>query len=109
MGMGVKRFDVYLANLDPTVGSEIRKIRPCLIISPDPMNDYLATIIIAPMTTKKRAYVSRVPCRFQEKEGQIALDQLRTLDKTRLTQHLGCIESKSQKQVLEVLSKMFAE
>jgi mRNA interferase MazF len=109
MGMGVKRFDVYLANLDPTIGSEIRKIRPCLVISPDQMNDYLATVIIAPMTTKKRSYISRVLCRFQEKEGQVALDQIRTLDKTRLTQYLGRVDSKTQKQVLEVLSKMFAE
>lgn len=109
MGMGVKRFEVYLANLDPTMGSEIRKTRPCLIISPDEMNDYLATVIIAPMTTKKKPYVSRVLCRFQKQEGQVALDQLRTLDKKRLTQHLGTIEAATQKEVLKILQKMFAE
>lgn len=109
MGMGVKRFDVYLANLDPTIGSEIRKTRPCLVISPDEMNDHLATVIVAPMTTKKKAYVSRVLCRFQKQEGQVALDQLRTLDKKRLTQYLGTIEVETQKEVLKILQKMFAD
>lgn len=73
--MVVKRFEVYLVNLDPTLGREIRKTRPCLIISPDEMNDHIATAIVAPMTTKGRDYPTRVKCRFQGKEGQIVLDQ----------------------------------
>ena len=81
MGMVVKRFDVYLVNLDPTVGSEIRKARPCLIISPDEMNRHIATVIVAPMTTKGRDYPTRVLCTFQGKEGQVVLDQIQTVDK----------------------------
>ena len=74
--MVVKRFDVYLVNFDPTVGREIQKTRPCLVVSPDEMNRYLATVIVAPMTTKRRGYPTRVPCRFRGKEGEIVLDQL---------------------------------
>jgi len=74
--MVVKRFDVYLVNLDPTIGSEVKKTRPCLIISPDVMNRYIATVIIAPMTTKGRPYPTRVECSFQGKDGQIVLDQM---------------------------------
>src|SRR3990172_9373070 len=75
--MVVKRFDVYLVSLDPTVGSEIKKTRPCLIISPDEMNHYIATVIVAPMTAQGRPYPTRVACRFQGTHGQIVLDQLR--------------------------------
>ena len=103
----MKRFDVYLVNLDPTIGTEIKKTRPCLIISPDEMNKYIATVIIAPMTTKGRSYPSRATCNFQDKDGQIVLDQIRTVDKTRLTRLLGTIEQDTQDEVLEVLSKMF--
>lgn len=94
--MVVERFEVYLVNLDPTVGSEIKKTRPCLIISPDEMNRYIATVIVAPMTTKGRPYPTRVPCRFQGKEGQIVLDQIRTVDKSRLIQKLGTISKSTQ-------------
>jgi len=107
--MVVKRFEVYLVNLDPTVGSEIQKSRPCLIISPDEMNAYIATVIVAPMTTKGRDYPSRVPCQFQGKAGQIVLDQIRTVDKTRLVKRLGNIDPDAQKQTLAVLAEMFAE
>ena len=82
--MVVNRFDVYLVNLDPEVGSEIQKTRPALIISPDEINHNIRTVIIAPMTTRGRAYPTRVACRFQNKEGQIVLDQIRTVDKIRL-------------------------
>ncbi len=85
----MKRFDVYLVALDPTQGSEIKKTRPCLIVSPDEANRHLATVIIAPMTTKGRGYPTRVPCRFQGKSGQVVLDQLRTVDKGRLVKRLG--------------------
>jgi len=75
------RFDVILISLDPTRGSEIRKTRPCLVISPDEMNDHIRTVIVAPMTTKGKPYPTRVPCTFQGKRGQIVLDQIRTVDK----------------------------
>jgi len=106
--MVVKRFEVYLVNLDPTVGSEIKKTRPCLVISPDEMNRHIQTVIVAPMTTKGRAYPTRVACRFQGKDGQVVLDQIRTVDKTRLVKMLGRISPVTQKVVLEVLGEMFA-
>jgi mRNA interferase MazF len=106
--MGMKRFDVYLVNLDPTLGSEIQKTRPCLIISPDEMNRHIATVIIAPMTTKGRPYPTRVPCVFEGKEGQIVLDQIRAVDKARLVKLLGRITADEQKQVLAVLADLFA-
>lgn len=107
--MVVKRFDVYLVNLDPTVGSEIQKTRPCVVVSPDEMNQYTATVIVAPMTTKERPYPTRVPCRFQGKEGQIVLDQIRTVDKARLAKRLGRIGAETQQSVLVMLAEMFAE
>jgi len=109
MDMVTKRFDVFLVNLDPTRGSEIQKTRPCLIISPDEMNQNISTVIIAPMTTKGRNYPTRITCQFQEKEGQIVLDQIRTVDKTRLIKKLGSIGKDTQQLVLNVLSEMFAE
>ena len=107
--MVIRRFEVYLVNLDLTVGSEIQKSRPCLVISPDEMNTYIATVIVAPMTTKGRDYPSRVPCQFQGKDGQIVLDQIRTVDKSRLVKRLESIGPEIQKQVLEKLAEMFAE
>lgn len=106
--MVIKRFDVYLVNFDPTVGSEIRKSRPCLIISPDEMNQYIATVIVAPMTTKGRDYPTRVPCTFRGKDGQVVLDQIRTIDKSRLVQKQGRIAKDSQQEVLSILAEMFA-
>jgi len=103
----VKRFEVYLINLDPSVGHEIKKMRPCLIISPDEMNKYIKTVIIAPMTTKGRKYPTRINCRFKGKSGQIVLDQIRTVDKIRLTKKLGIINLDTQKKVASVLSEMF--
>ncbi len=107
--MVVKRFEVYLVSLDPTVGSEIRKTRPCLIVSPDEMNRHIATVVVAPMTTQGRSYPTRVPVRFQGKDGQIVLDQSRTIDKTRLIKRLGRVRPSTQKAVLAVLAEMFAE
>jgi mRNA interferase MazF len=107
--MVVKRFEVYLFNLDPTIGSEIQKTRPCLVISPDEMNRLIATVIVAPMTTKGRAYPTRISCRFQGKDGQIVLDRLRTVDKARLVRRLGIISTSTQQAVLSVLTEMFAE
>jgi mRNA interferase MazF len=107
--MVVKRFEVYLVTLDPTTGREIKKTRPCLVISPDEMNRYIATVIIAPMTTQGQAYPTRVLCRFQGKEGRIVLDQIRTVDKARLIKRLGSISPSVQKAVLSVLAELFAE
>jgi mRNA interferase MazF len=109
MGVVVKRFDVFLVNLDPTVGSEIQKTRPCIVVSPDEMNRYIATVIIAPMTTKGKTYPTRVVCQFQGKDGQIVLDQIRTIDKTRLVKKLGQISQDEQRAVLDTLTEMFAE
>jgi len=92
MEMVAHRFDVYLINLDPTVGSEIQKTRPCLIISPDEMNRHIKTVIMAPMTSADKDYPTRVRCKFKKKKGQIVLDQIRTLDKSRLIKKLGTIE-----------------
>lgn len=107
--MVIKRFDVYLVNLDPTVGSEIMKTRPCLIISPDEMNRWIKTAIVAPMTTKGQKYPTRVLCEFQGKEGQVVLDQIRTVDKSRLVKKLGRISKSTQSKVLGTLADMFAE
>lgn len=107
--MVAKRFEVYLINLDPTVGSEIKKIRPCLVISPNEMNAHIATVIVAPMTTHGRAYPTRVSCKFQGRDGQVVLDQIRTVDKTRLVKKLGTISAAAQKVTLAVLAEMFAE
>jgi mRNA interferase MazF len=106
--MVVRRFDVYLINLDPTIGSEIRKARPCLIISPDEMNRFIRTAIVAPMTTKGTDYPTRVSVKFQNKRGQIVLDQIRTVDKSRLVSRLGKIDRQVQAEVLSVMAEMFA-
>jgi mRNA interferase MazF len=108
MGVVIRRFDVCLFNLDPTTGHEIQKTRPCLIISPDEMNKNIRTVIIAPMTTAKRNYPTRIKTTFQQKTGEIVLDQLRTVDKKRLVKVLGKIDTQTSVQVLETLQKMFA-
>ncbi len=106
--MVVKRFEVYLINLDPTIGSEIQKTRPCLVISPEEVNHFMRTVIVAPMTTKGASYPTRVACKFQGKRGQIVLDQIRTVDKARLVRKLGRIDKQTQTEVLSVLAEMFA-
>ena len=108
MAMVVNRFDVYLINLDPTVGSEIQKARPCLIISPDEMNRHIRTVIVAPMTTASKDYPTRVSCKFKKKKGQIVLDQIRTIDKTRLIKKLGSVNPETQLEVISVLQCLFA-
>ncbi|MFZ5772150.1 MAG: type II toxin-antitoxin system PemK/MazF family toxin [Thermodesulfobacteriota bacterium] len=108
MAVVVKRFDVYLVNLDPTIGSEIQKARPCLVISPDEMNRNIRTVIIAPMTSAQKEYPTRVSCTFRKKQGQIVLDQVRTVDKARLIQKMGTIDQKAQLDVISVLQRLFA-
>src|SRR3989337_3663026 len=109
MWLVVRRFDVFLVALDPTVGREIKKTRPALVISPDEMNEFLSTHIVAPMTTKGRLYPTRIPCIFQRKQGQIVLDQIRTIDRSRLVRRLGRISSSTQREVLAALQEMIAE
>ena len=104
----MKRFDIFLISLDPTRGHEIKKTRPCLIVSPDEMNDNISTVIVAPMTSRGRNYPSRVTCTFQGIHGQIVLDQIRTVDKTRLVKKLGAISSSTRGKVLDGLAEMFA-
>src|SRR5215210_1672163 len=106
--MVIKRFDVYLINLDPTIGSEIHKTRPCLVISPDEMNRFIKTVIVAPMTSKGTTYPTRVACRFQGRQGQVVLDQIRIVDKARLIKKLGRIDKQTRTEVLSVLDEMFA-
>jgi mRNA interferase MazF len=108
MAVVVNRFDVFLINLDPTVGSEIQKTRPCLIISPDEMNRHIRTVIVAPMTTAGKDYPTRVPCEFQRKKGQIVLDQVRTIDKSRLIKKIGTVDPQVQAEVISTLQSMFA-
>ncbi len=108
MAMVVNRFDVYLINLDPTIGSEIQRTRPCLIISPDEMNRHIRTVIVAPMTSAGKDYPTRVSCKFKKKKGQIVLDQIRTIDKTRLIKKLGSINPETQLEVISVLQRLFA-
>lgn len=106
--MGVSRFEVFLVNLDPTVGSEIRKSRPCVVVSPDEMNRYVRTVVVAPLTSAGRPYPSRVPVRFAGRDGQVVVDQLRTVDKVRLAQRLGALKAREAAAVLEVLREFFA-
>jgi mRNA interferase MazF len=106
--MAISRFEVYLINLDPTLGSEIRKSRPCLVISPDDLNHRLKTVIVAPMTTRGQPYPTRVGCRFQGKNGQVVLDQIRTVDRIRLIKKLGRLDAGASSRVLEILKEMFA-
>lgn len=108
MALAVKRFDVWLVNLDPSVGSEIHKTRPCVVVSPDEMNRHIRTAIVAPMTTRGRPYPTRIECRFRQTSGQVVLDQVRTVDRARLVRRLGRLHRRTAGRVLEVLAEMFA-
>jgi mRNA interferase MazF len=105
----VKRGEVWLAALDPTIGSEIQKTRPCVVVSPDEMNVHLRTAIVAPMTTGSRPAPFRVPVTFQRKQGLILPDQMRTIDRNRLVKRMGRLDAATLRVVLDVLSEMFAE
>jgi mRNA interferase MazF len=103
------QYDVYLVNLDPTIGHEIKKTRPCLILSPDEMNDYLQTVIMAPMTTKSHECPTRVKVSFRNKTGWIVLDQIRTVDRKRLARKLGAIDRKTVQRVKSVIKEMLVD
>ncbi len=107
--MNIKQYEVYLINLDPTIGYEIMKSRPCLIISPNEMNKYLSTIIIAPMTTKSHNYPTRVEVHFNSKQGCIVLDQIRTVDKQRLVKKLGVINNQTTGKVKRIIKNMLVD
>lgn len=108
MVMEYSQYDVYLVNLDPTIGSEIKKTRPCVIISPNEMNQNISTIIIAPLTSTKRSYPTRINCQVQGKDGQIVLDQIRTVDKKRLIKKIDTINKRTSQKIKKILSEMFA-
>jgi mRNA interferase MazF len=109
MGMvAARRFDVFLVSLDPTIGVEMKKTRPCVVVSPDEMNRHLCTVIIAPLTSRGNVYPSRVALTFQGKKGQIVLDQIRTVDRTRLVRKLGVLTESTAKTVSRQLVELFA-
>ena len=103
------RFSVYLVNLDPTMGSEIKKTRPCVIISPNEMNFNISTVIIAPIRSKHRNYPTRISCKVDGRQGQIVLDQIRTVDKARLFKKVGTLNKVNQAKVLNALKELFSE
>ncbi len=109
MGMVIRQYEVYLIDLDPTKGHELKKTRPCVVISPDEMNNAIGTVIIAPMTTKSHNYPTRVELAFQDTQGWIVLDQLRTVDKTRLIKKLGRIEKTAVRKTKEILKEMLVD
>jgi mRNA interferase MazF len=108
MGMVINRFDVYLIRPVPAGGIEIQKTRPCLVVSPNELNRHIRTVIVAPMTTKGHHYPTQIPCRFQSKVGQIALDQMRTVDHARLIKKLGKIDNETAGRVVTALQELFA-
>ncbi|MCL5266488.1 MAG: type II toxin-antitoxin system PemK/MazF family toxin [Bacteroidetes bacterium] len=107
--MEFRRFDVHLVNLDPAIGSEIKKTCPCVIISPNEMNNHISTVIVAPLTSKLRSYPTRIPCKVVGREGQIVLDQIRTVDKSRLVRKIATLAKPVQGKVISKLIQMFSE
>ncbi|MBF0484295.1 MAG: type II toxin-antitoxin system PemK/MazF family toxin [Candidatus Omnitrophica bacterium] len=107
--MVIRQYDIYLINLDPTIGHEIKKSRPCVVISPNEMNSHISTIIIAPMTTKSRDYPSRIPLKFLKKDGWIVLDQIRTVDKRRIIKRLGTVPELKVAEIKAVIKEMLVD
>ena len=107
--MVIQQYDVFLIALDPTVGHEIKKSRPCAVISPDEMNSHIATVIIAPMTTKSHAYPTRLSLTFRGKQGWVVLDQIRAVDKIRLIKKMGRLDGRSVQQVKSILREMLID
>ncbi len=108
MVIDIKRYEIYLVKLNPTVGSEIQKTRPCIVISPNEMNA-LKTVIVAPMTSKGFDFIFRPKIKFEKKDGLVLLDQIRTVDKTRLVKKLGCLDKQAAKEISNMLVKMFEQ
>ncbi len=107
--MVVRQYDVFLISLDPTIGHEIKKTRPCVVISPDEMNSYISTVMIAPLTSRSRDYPTRVAARFQDKDGWIVLDQIRAVDKRRLVKRMGRVRSKTIREIKRVIREMLVD
>jgi mRNA interferase MazF len=107
MDILVKRFEVWLVNLEPTLGSEINKTRPCLVISPDVVNNHLSTITVAALTSTIKPYPTRVTCVFQKRHGQVALDQIRSVDKIRFIKKLGIMDRRTSEIVCDSLAELF--
>ena len=105
----MRQYDVYLINLDPTIGHEMKNMRPCVVLSPDEMNDNIGTVIIAPMTTKSHDYPSRVGIDFEGKSGLVVLDQIRTIDKKRVMKRLGKIKEKEIRKIKKIIMEMLVE
>jgi mRNA interferase MazF len=108
MAVVARRFEVWLVNLDPTLGSEIAKTRPCLVISPNEVNEYLRTVTVAALTNTRKRYPTRVDCRFANQEGQVALDQIRSVDTIRLVKKLGTLDEPTSQQVCTILQELFS-
>jgi mRNA interferase MazF len=109
VGVEIVQYHIYLVNLDPTIGHEIKKTRPCLIVSPDEMNTHLQTVMIAPMTTKSHAYPTRAGLRFEGKSAWIVLDQIRTIDRKRLVKELGKLDSRHIRKVKDIIREMLVD
>jgi len=109
MGLVMEQYSICLVNLEPTIGHEIKKTRPCVVISPDEMNQNISTIIIAPMTTKSHIYPTRIPLTFQRKKGWIVLDQIRAIEKRRVIKKLGKISPNKIVEVKSVINEMLVE
>lgn len=107
--MDINQYEVYLINLDPTIGHEIKKSRPCTVISPNEMNKNIQTVIIAPMTTKSHNYPTRIKCEFDKKQGWIVLDQIRTVDKIRIIKLLGKLDKTTISNIKNTIKEMFVD
>jgi len=107
--MVIKQYDIYLINLNPSIGHEIRKIRPCIIVSPDEMNNFISTVIIAPLTTKSHSYPTRIPIEVQGKEGWIVLDQIKAIDKQRIIKKIGSLNKSKIQRIKLVIKEMLVD
>ncbi len=107
--MEIEQYQIVLVNLDPTLGGEIKKTRPCVVISPNEMNKYLRTVVIAPMTTSSKRYPTRVEVKHDNKIGWIVLDQIRTIDKQRIIKKLGCLSKPESKELKTVLKETYVD
>lgn len=107
--MVIKQYDIFLISLDPTIGHEIKKVRPCVVISPNEMNNNISTIIIAPMTTRSHSYPTRIPIKFEDKKGWVVLDQIRALDRKRFVKQLGKLNKDTILKVKKIIQEMLVE
>jgi len=107
--MVIKQYDIFLISLDPTIGHEIKKVRPCVVISPNEMNNNISTIIIAPMTTRSHCYPTRIPIKFEDKKGWVVLDQIRALDRKRFVKKLGKLNKEIILKVKKIIQEMLVD